>query len=134
MMKQSLRIGVFLTLAFLICAPPCWAKTDGYLYVVGYSIAKKKVYFSSVIIEKVRDVSYSDEEFVTEVELIQKMEAQFQSHLAATTKLNPAEFTITVRGAYKSKAIADLRFKEERERFINRGFAAVVFTGFIYSD
>ncbi len=134
MMKQTVRFGLLLSMAFLIAAPPCWAKAKGYLYVISYSFAQKKIFLSNVITERVRDVSYSDEEFVTEVELIQKMEAQFQEHLASAAGVKPSEYTTAVRGAYKSKGIAEKRLKEERERYLQKGYSAKVLSDFTYSD
>ena len=134
MMKQTLRFTLLLSMAFLIAAPPCWAKTKGYLYVISYSFADKKVFLSPIIAQKVRDISYSEEEYVTEVELIQKMEAQFQQHLSSAAGVNPANYTISVKGAYKSKAIADAKLKKDRERYLKKGYSAKVLTGFSYSD
>lgn len=134
MMKQMIRFALLLSMALLIAAPPCWAKAKGYLYVISYSFAQKKVFLSKVITQNVRDVSYSDEEYVTEVELIQKMESQFLQHLVSVAGVNPSEFTTAARGAYKSKAIADMRFKEERERYLKSGYSAKVLSDFEYSD
>ncbi len=134
MMKQTLRLTLLLLMTFLIAAPPCWAKAKGYLYVISYSFTEKKIFLSPIIIEKVRDVSYSDEEYVTEVELIQKMETQFQQHMSSAGGVSPSKYTTAVRGAFKSKAIADMRLKEERERYLKKGYSAKVLTGFAYSD
>ena len=134
MMKQTLRLSLLLLMTFLIAAPPCWAKAKGYLYVISYSFTQKNIFLSTIIIQKVRDVSYSEEEYVTEVDLIQKMEAQFQQHLSNAAGVNTSEYTIAVRGAYKSKAIAEIRMKEERERYLKKGYSAKVLTGFTYSD
>jgi hypothetical protein len=133
-MKPTLRFTLLLSLVFLIGAPPCWAKAKGYLYVVGYSFAKKKVYFSHVIMQKVRNKSYSEEEYVTEVELVQKMESQFQKHLSSTVGVNLQEYTVSARGAFKNQALAEERLKKERDRFLNKGYMATVLTGFVYND
>lgn len=134
MMKQVMSIALLLSLTTLIVAPPCWAKTNGYLYVVSYSFAQKKVYLSNVIIQKVRNVSYDDNEFVAEVELIQKMEARFLEHLVSAGKANPAEYTTSVRGPYKSQEIAGRLFEIEREQFTKKGYSIMVQSDFDYSD
>lgn len=134
MMKQTARLTLLLSLAFLVAAPPCWAKAKGYLYVISYSFAQKKVFLSPVIIQKVRNASYSDEEYVTDVELIQKMETQFQQHLSSATGEDPSKYTTAVRGAFKSKGIADARFKKERERYLKKNYSAKVLSSFKYSD
>ena len=134
MMKQTVRFTLLLLMIFLITAPACWAKTQGYLYVISYSFTEKKVFLSPIIIQKVRDVSYSEEEYVTEVELIQKMEAQFQQHLSSAAGVNPSKYTMSVKGAYKSKAIADMKVKKERERYLKKGYSVKVLTGFSYSN
>lgn len=133
-MKQVVQYILLLSLAFLVGATPCLAKAKGYLYAVGYSVAQKKVYLSSIIIQKVRNISYSDEEFVTEVELIQKMEAQFLKHLVATERINPTAYTTTARGPYKSNAIADRRLNAEKEQFTKKGYSIMVLSDFEYDD
>jgi len=134
MRAKTVRFTLILLLALLVSAPHCWAKSKGYLYVVGYSIAKKKVFFSSVIVQKVRDVSYSDEEYVTEVELIQKLESQFQDYMASAAYVTPSEYTVSARGAYKSKEIADKRLKVERDRYTSKGYAVSLLRSFVFSD
>lgn len=134
MMKQVVMFVFLLSIAFLIGAPPSFAKTKGYLYVVSYSVAQKKVYLSKVITQKVRNISYSEEEYVAEVGLIQGMESQFLKHLVSAIGVNPSEYTITARGAYKSKAIADRRLNTEREQFSKKGYVAKVLSNFEYSD
>lgn len=133
-MKQVARFVLLLSIAFLICASPCLAKTKGYFYLVSYSAAQKKIYLSKVIIQKVRDVSYSEEEFVADVELIQKMEAQFLKHMDSVENTNSAAYTTAVRGAYKSQAIADKRHKAEREQFSKTGYLMKLLSDFEYSD
>jgi hypothetical protein len=102
--------------------------------VISYSLAQKKIFLSKVIAQDVRDVSFSDEEYITEVELIQKMEAQFQQHLASAAGVDASEFTTAARGAYKTKEIADKCLIEERERYLKNGYSAMVMSDFEYSD
>ncbi len=134
MLKQTVRYALVLSVAFLIGAQPCWAKAKGYLYVVSYSFAKKKAYLSNVIIQQVRDISYSDEEYVTEVELIQKIESRFLRLMASSANIDPEEFTTSVKGAYKSKNIADFRLNTDRKRYLKKGYAVIVLSDFVYSD
>lgn len=89
---------------------------------------------SNVIIQKVQNISYSDEEFIVEVELIQKMEAQFLKHVVSTGSVNPTVYTTTVRGPYKSEAIADRLLKTEREQFSKKGYSTTILSDFEYSD
>ena len=134
MVKQVARFVLLLSIVFLICVPPSWAKTKGYFYIVSYSVTQKKICLSKVIIQKVRDVSYSDEEYVAEVELLQKMEVQFLKHLTSVESTNSADYTTAVRGAYKSKTIADKRLNAERDQFVRTGYSIKLLSDFEYSD
>jgi hypothetical protein len=132
--KKVVGFSLLLFLAFLICTPTCWAKSKGYLYVVGYSFAEKKAYLSNVIMQKVRDVSYDEEEYVTEVKLLQKIEARFQKYLTSDMQLNASQYTVAVRGAYKSDAIAQEKIETEIRQYVNRGYTATVLKNFVYAD
>ena len=134
MNKKFFKTVLLILSAFLFAAPPCWAKAKGYCYVVAYSYKIKKVFFSPVFMEKVRDASYSDEEYCTDVDLIQKMESQFQSHLSANRKVDVSRYTITARGAYKNEGVALKRFMTEREDYTKKGFKASVLKGFVYKN
>lgn len=132
--KKIAGFSLLLFLAVLICAPTCWAKSKGYLYVVGYSFIEKKAYISNVIMQKVRNVSYDEEEYVTEVKLLQKIEAQFQKYLASDMRLNTSQYTVAVRGAYKSEAIAQEKIEAEIRQYVKRGYTATVLKNFVYAD
>ena len=134
-MKKSLTWSMlFILAAMLTFAPSCWAKSTGYCYIVGYSFAKKKAFFSPILIQKVNSKSYSDEEFVTDVALIQKMESQFQSHLSRQVSLDVGQYTISSRGAYKSNAIANKKYKDEMSLYKTKGFAVTIVKDFKFSD
>ena len=134
-MKKSLTCStLFILAALLMFAPSCWAKATGYCYIVGYSFAKKKAFFSPILIQKVNSKSYSDEEFVTEVALIQKMEAQFQSYLSRQVSLEADQYTVLTRGAYKTNAIANNKYKDEMSLYESKGFAVTIIKDFIFSD
>lgn len=132
--KKLAGFSLLLFLAFLICTPTCWAKSKGYLYVVGYSFVEKKAYISNVIMQKVRNVSYDEEEYVTEVKLLQKIEARFQKYLASDMRLNTSQYTVAVRGAYKSEAIAQEKIETEIRQYVKRGYTATVLKNFVYAD
>lgn len=110
------------------------AEADGNLYVVGYSWDKKKAFFSPILVQSVKDVSFSDEEYVTDVDLLQKMESQFAKHLVDNNGIKISDYTIAVRGAYKKKAFATKRLKKEMRRFRKKGCDIRVVTNFKYSD
>jgi hypothetical protein len=134
-MKKSLTWStLFILAAMLTFAPSCWAKSTGYCYIVGYSFAKKKAFFSPILIQKVNSKSYSDEEFVTDVELIQKMESQFQSHLSRQVSLDAGKYTVLTRGAYKSNAIAKNKYKDEMSLYETKGFVVTIVKDFRFSD
>ena len=134
MQKPIIKVSILIIAALLLSSSLCWAKAQGYCYVVGYSYKLKKAFFSIIFSQQVRDVSYSDEEYTTDVVLIQKMESQFQAFLASDQNLNAAEFTITARGAYKNESIAMKRFNRERQDYKKRGFQAMVLKNFIFKN
>ena len=106
----------------LFFAPPCFAKAKGFCFVVGYSYKLKKLYFTPIFTVKVRNVSYSATEYVAEMDLIQKMESQFQQHLRNASGVNPADYTVASRGAYKSKSLAVKSLEKEKKEYANKGF------------
>lgn len=113
----------FKTLIFMLvvmfCAPPCFAKSqaDGYFYVVAYSYQDKMAYHSPIFIQKIRDCSYSDKEYCTEVALLQKIEAAFKKHIGQTTEVKLSRYTLSTRGAYKSLVIAQKQLAAELKRY-----------------
>jgi hypothetical protein len=130
-MKTSLfKSASLILLVLLLSASPCWAKAKGYCFVVGYSYKLKQAFFSKVFSQDVRDVSYSDEEYTTDVVLIQKMESQFQAYLSSTQKVDAAKYTITARGAYKDESIAMRRLITERDNYKKKGFKTAVLKNF----
>jgi len=133
MKTTHLKLIAALVLGLLISASPCLAKERGYCYIVGYSLADKVVYFTPVFVQKVRGDSFSAEEFVADVELIQKMESQFQDYLKSLN-LKADNFTISARAAYKSQAIAERRLDKERGSFQTRAFTINDATSFQFED
>jgi hypothetical protein len=117
-----------------MASPPCWAKSKGYLYVISYSLAQKKIFLSQVITQKVRDISFNDEEYVADIDLLQKLEARFQQHLASVADVDTSAYTAAARGAYKTQAIADEHRDNEKARYLKRGFSVKVLSDFAYSD
>lgn len=133
MKSHVLKAAVLILCAMLLSASPCWAEADGYCYVVGYSYKLKKAFFTRVFMQSVRDVSYSDEEYTTDVELIQKMESQFQSYLSSNQNIDVGQYTITARGAYKNEGIAMKRLFIERDNYKKKGFTAIIVKDFKYN-
>jgi hypothetical protein len=130
-MKPTLfKSALLILLVLLLSASPCWAKAKGYCFVVGYSYKLKQAFFSKVFSQDVRDVSYSDEEYTTDVVLIQKMESQFQAYLSSTQNVESTKYTITARGAYKDESIAMRRLVTERDNFKKKGFKTAVLQNF----
>ena len=134
MKKKLIRNVLFILTGLLLFAPSCWAKSKGYCYIVGYSFTEKKAFFSPILVLKVNSKSYSDEEFVTDVGLIQNMEFQFQSHLSGLVSLDAGRYTVSARGAYKSNAIANGKLKDEMDLYETKGFAVKVVKDFKFSD
>jgi len=124
-MKNScLKLMVIMALAVVFCTPPCWAKENGYCYIVGYSMQDKTAYITPVFVAKVSGATYSEEEYVADVVLIRKMENQFQNYLAGQG-MNTADFVISARVAYRSQAIADKRRADEKKDFTGRGYTLI---------
>ena len=134
-MRTALFKMVLLILAALLLpAAPVWAKSKGYCYIVGYSYVKKAAYFSPIIVQKVTSKSYSDEEYVTDVELIQQLETQFYNHLSRTVRLDADRYTISARGAYKSDAIAGKKMQEEKDQYEAKGYTVKDVTDFHFVE
>lgn len=118
---KTFRFFSLVLLVLLFSAPPCLAKTTGYFYVVAYSYQEKRAYCSSVITDKVRAKSYSDEEYVTDMKVLLKIETAFQKHIAGTTSKALSRYTVTARGAYKSFEIAKQKLDAESARYTKSG-------------
>lgn len=121
MTKKHLKVAILVVLVVAFFAPSCLAKAKGYFYVVAYSYQDKTVYCSSIFIEKVRDISYSDEEFVAEVKLLRKIETAFEKYLAGIANTDLSKYTLGGRGAYKSLSIAKKRQDNEKKDFTKKG-------------
>lgn len=134
MNKNLVRWIVLVLAALFLYAPTCWAKEKGYCYVVGYSILEQKAFFTPVFVQNVKSKSYSDEEYVTDMDLIRGMESQFQSRLAQLVNLDSGQYTISARGAYKSSTIANSKYKDELERYKTKGYAIKFVNDFKFSD
>ena len=48
MQKPLFKLIIALALAVLFSVPPCWAKEEGYCYVVSYSLREKVFFYSPV--------------------------------------------------------------------------------------
>ena len=134
MKAKWLRTALVIVIALLFSAPPCWAKAKGYCFVVGYSYKLKKLYASPVFMVKVRNKSYSETEYVADMELIQKMEGQFQDHLARSAREDPSQFTITCRGAYKNEAVARDQLSREIDEYARKKFSVIDLKGFQFNN
>ena len=134
MKKNLVRNTLFILAALLLFAPSCWAKSKGYFYIIGYSVVEKKAFLTPILIQNVTSTSYSDEEYVTDVELIQKLESQFHGHLSRLMSLDAGRYTVSARGAYKSEAIANNKSKDEAHLYEARGLAVKTVRDFKFSD
>lgn len=121
MTKSLLRLLVVLALALVLGVPSCWAKENGYCYIVSYSQEARRAYITPVFVAKVSGATYSDEEFVADVELIRKMEGQFNRYLAGKG-MSSVDLVTSARVAYRSQAIAEKRLADEKSDFKRRGF------------
>jgi hypothetical protein len=122
-MFERLAQTLLLTVILLtICAPPCFAKAKGYCYIVAYSYGQKIVVFTPIFTKHVNDKSYSEEEFIADVELIQKMESSFENHVRNTLKIGAPDLTVSARTAYKSLEIAKARLDTEKQEYIRKAW------------
>ncbi len=134
MNAKWLKVAAILVTFLLLLAPSCWAKAKGYCFVVGYTYKLKKMYCTPVFMVTVRDVSYSDKEWVADMELIRKMEAQFQRHIARVYGETPSAFTIAARGAFKNQTFAVQDLTKEKEQYAKKGFEVLDLTNFRFSN
>lgn len=122
MRRNLLRALWFMVILFTISVPPCFAKAKGYCYVVAYSYGHKIVVFTPVFTKKVNDKSYNEEEFIVDVELIQKMESSFENHVRDAMNINADDLTVSARMAYKSLEIAKKRLEAEKQEYIRKAW------------
>jgi hypothetical protein len=127
----NLLIIVMLTVA--VSAPSCWGKANGYCYIVSYSDSTRTAYFTPVFVAPVSGETYSKEEYVADVGLIRKMQAQFQSYLTQKG-LSTSDFVTSARVAYRSQAIADKRLANEKGNFKSRGYTIKMADDFVFKD
>lgn len=132
MQKRLLKTLLFMVILFAISVPPCFAKAEGYCYVVAYSYGQKIVVFTPVFTKKVNDKSYNDEEFIVDVELIQKMESSFESHVRGLMNVNADDLTVSARMAYKSREIANKRLDAEKQEYISKSWEIKEATDFSF--
>ena len=122
MQRRLLKTVLFIAILLTISVPPCFAKAKGYCYVVAYSYRQKIVIFTPVFTKEVNDKSYNEEEFIVDVELIQKMESSFENHVRSAMNVNADDLTVSARMAYKSLEIAKKRLEAEKQEYINKAW------------
>ncbi len=130
----SLKIALFIALAITFGASPCLAKADGYFFVVAYSYKDKVIYCSSVFSEKVSETSYNDEQYVTDVELLRKIESAFGEYMTQVAKVDMTQYTISYRGAYKNRSIAMKYLEAEKKEHRNKGMVVKVASTFKFNN
>lgn len=133
MKRTCFKLPVIIMLAIIFSAPSCWAKEKGYCYIVSYSLSEKRAYITPVFVAKVSGATYSEEEFVADIELIRKMEGQFHKYLSGRG-LNTADFVTSARVAYRSRDIADKYLADEKSGFTGRGYAIEDTGGFEFKN
>lgn len=133
MKRAYLAFLVAAALTVVLVVPSCWAKDNGYCYIVSYSLSEKTVYITPVFVAKVSGATYSDEEFVADVKLIRKMEGQFQKYMAAQGA-NSTDYITSARVAYRTQSIAEKRLADEKNNFANRGFTINEAGNFRFKD
>jgi len=133
MKKTCLKLLIIMALAIMFSAPSCWAKEKGYCYIVSYGLREKSAYITPVFTATVSGATYSDEEFVADIELIRKMESQFQKYLEKQVA-NSADWVTSARVAYRSQAIADRYLANEKKDFTGRGYTIKNTGGFTFKN
>ncbi len=134
-MKSTwLKTFLIINFSLLLFAPPSWAKAKGYCFVVGYSYKLQKFVHTPIFMVKIRNVSYSDTQYVADMELTDKMESQFRDQFYNQMRISPEEFTVTARGAYKSLALAIKGLDKEKDDYDRRGFEVSELKDFRFSD
>ena len=133
MKTTCLKLLVFTLLAVAVSAPSCWAKEKGFCYIVSYSMRDKVALMSPVFTATVSGDTYSDEEYVADVELIRDIEGQFQEY-QNRIGLNSLDYLTEARVAFRSQAIADERWADEKRSFESRGYTVKSTGTFAYSD
>jgi hypothetical protein len=121
MKNTCLKLMLLMAMAIVFNAPSGWAKEKGYCYIVSYSLSEKTAYVTPVFVATVSGATFSEEEFVADVELILKMERQFNKYLAVQD-IGSTDFVTSARVAYRSQAIADKRLADEKLDFTGRGY------------
>jgi hypothetical protein len=125
MTTKSLKLLLVFILVMGINATVCWAKSTAYGYLIAYSARDQVVYYTPIFKLQVAGKSFSDEEFFSDTLTVLKLEAAFQKYLTQTHNINPTNFTVSARDAYKSQEIALKRFNEESGTFRFRGFKLI---------
>lgn len=120
MRTKLLKILLATALGFIISAPSCFADAEGYCYIVAYSYSQKVAIFTPVFMQKVKDKSYNEEQFVADVALIRQMETAFEQYIRETMRFNARDLTVSARAAYKSSAIATKRLNLEKQEYISQ--------------
>lgn len=133
MNKTCLKLLIIMVLAIVFGAPSCWAKEKGYCYIVSYGLREKSAYLTPVFTATVTGVTYSEEEFVADIELIGKMEAQFNKYLSGRG-VNTAAYVTSARVAYRSRDIADKYLANEKKDFTGRGYTIKDTSGFQFKN
>jgi hypothetical protein len=133
MKTTCLKALIVLLMTIVVGGPPAWAKQKGYCYVVSYSLRQKVVFLTPVFTADVSGAVYSDEEFVADVELIRKIENQFQQHLT-NVGLNRSDYITEARVGFRTQAIAAQRLAKEKSGFESRGYRIKKTGSFAYKD
>jgi hypothetical protein len=131
--RIGLKLLTIVVLTVAVSAPISWGTENGYCYIVSYSDSTQTAYFTPVFVAPVSGETYSKEEFVADVGLIRKMQAEFQAYL--TDKgLSASDFVTSAREAYRSQAIADKRLADEKSDFKSRGYTIKMADDFTFKD
>jgi hypothetical protein len=121
-MTRNDLVGMLIGVLLLTMALPALAAENGYCYIVAYSLRQKAAFFTPVFVQKVGGESYSSTEYCADVELIQKMESQFQGYIQNSILFSSPDLTVSARAAYKTSKIADELLEKEKKGFSTREF------------
>ena len=106
---------------FIFMTPISIQAAEGFFLAYGYSYNPKKAYFSNVFSTKVKGKSYSDTEYVADVDLMYEIEEKFREALFEIESL----VTVIVLGPYKTKEFSKQKLSDERESFKLKKFEII---------
>lgn len=128
-----LKLIMITILALAVGIPPVFAKKTGYCYITAFSMQDRVFYYTPIFPQQVKGTSYSEDEYTAEVDLIRKMESEFQEYVNQVQPSPSSDMTYSGNGAYKTQKVALNALKEEIDMYTNMGYKVVVTKDFQFS-